>query len=154
MRQRQQLWQAFCQGSAQPCGTISTATTLFRRVLVLGIMRCLPTTTLRTALSHLLPAERTVLISAGGTEWEQFADGFYRAFSESPDSARRQRLYQHQGTFACWKQLRSRVHPLPTIKSPLNLQVVAEDGSIANVTAGPFRSCSGGSVFVIDAPLT
>lgn len=34
------------------------------------------------------------------------------------------------------------------------LQFIAEDGTAANVTAEEFRSCGGGSVLVVDAPLT
>lgn len=37
---------------------------------------------------------------------------------------------------------------------PQKIQLLGEDGVVANITAGPFRSCSGGSVFVIDAPIT
>lgn len=34
------------------------------------------------------------------------------------------------------------------------IQLLGEDGAVANISAGPFRSCSGGSVFVIDGPIT
>lgn len=33
------------------------------------------------------------------------------------------------------------------------LQVLGEDSTAANVTAGPFHSCSGGAVYAVDAPL-
>lgn len=34
------------------------------------------------------------------------------------------------------------------------IQLLGEDGAVVNISAGPFRSCSGGSVFVIDGPIT
>ncbi|PRW59569.1 Surface containing fasciclin-like repeats [Chlorella sorokiniana] len=48
------------------------------------------------------------------------------------------------------------VNVLPPDKAGAEQQIklLGEDGAVANITAGPFRSCSGGSVFVIDGPIT
>ena len=43
----------------------------------------------------------------------------------------------------------------PSIPVPSQaIQFLGEDGTVANITAGPFRTCAGGAAYVIDAPLT
>lgn len=43
----------------------------------------------------------------------------------------------------------------PCLRSlPQRVQFLGEDGTVATVAAGEIRSCSGGSVLVVDAPLT
>ncbi len=52
----------------------------------------------------------------------------------------------------CGRKLSSTL--LPILLPLQRIQVLGEDGMVANVTAGDFRSCGGGSVFVVDGPLT
>lgn len=53
---------------------------------------------------------------------------------------------------------RARTHPpvlFPCLPArPQVIQFEGEDGTVATVTSGPYRTCAGGAVYVVDAPLT